>query len=275
MPNISSSVGRPERMLRLLAGVRLARVGLHLAYGMATVGVIYPWARRPLRLWLKRRWSRQLLDILGLRLEGDARHWPASGLVVANHISWLDIFVLNAMAPSAFVSKAEVRGWPGIGWLCERTETVFLPRGSRSAARVAGALISQRLAAGWRVAVFPEGTTGNGSSLLPFHGALFQAAVATGSAVQPVALRYRDDRGQRSEAPVYCGDTSLVQSLYRIAATSGLRARVETLPALSAAGQDRRALAAAARGAIGAALGLISEEDDSAASTVELSLAPA
>lgn len=238
----------------MIAAIRLARVGLHLGYGMATAALAYPLVDRERRLRLKQRWSRQLLGMLGVRLQADAAALPAPALLVANHVSWLDIFIINAVAPAAFVCKAEVRGWPGIGWLCERTETLFMPRGSRSAAKQAGEIVAARLRAGWRVAVFPEGTTTDGGRLLPFRPALLQGAIDAGCAVQPLALRYLDGVGRATTAAAYCGDTTLLASLRRIAATPRLEVRLDVLPALDGHDAERRALAANAETAIRGAL---------------------
>ncbi|MDT3736690.1 MAG: lysophospholipid acyltransferase family protein [Denitratisoma sp.] len=234
--------------------LRLARVGLHLGYGLATAALVYPAIGRPARLKLKQRWSRQLLGMLGVRLSIDAAMPASPALLVANHVSWLDIYVINALAPAAFVCKAEVRDWPLIGWLCERTETVFMPRGSRSAAKQAGEIVALRLRQGWRVGVFPEGTTTDGSGLLPFHAALLQGAIDADCLVQPLALRYLDERGQATAAAAYCGDTTLLQSLCRIAALPCLEVRLDVLPPLDGRGAERRRLAAQAEMAIGRAL---------------------
>ncbi len=238
----------------VIAAWRLARVGLHLGCGMATAALVYPLVGRPARLRLMQRWSRQLLGMLGVRVRTAAALPPGPALLVANHVSWLDIFVINALAPAAFVCKAEVRGWPLIGWLCERTETVFMPRGSRSGAKRAGETVAQRLRQGWRVAVFPEGTTSDGSGLLPFRAALLQGAVDADGRVQPLALSYLDESGQASSAAAYCGDTTLLQSLRRIASMPGLQARLEVLPPLDGRGAGRRALASQAEAVIGQAL---------------------
>ena len=229
----------------MIVAFRLARVGLHLGGGLVTAALLYPLIGRPLRLRLKRRWSLQLLDMLGVRLRADAGLPPGPALLVSNHISWLDIFVINALAPAAFVCKAEVREWPCIGWLCQRTETVFMPRGSRRAARQASDLVAERLRQGWQVAVFPEGTTTDGSEVLTFHGALLQGAVDAGVPVRPLALRYADENGRRSAAAAYCGETSLLESLRRIASARHLDARIEVLPPLDGREADRRRLAAA------------------------------
>lgn len=251
----------------MIATLRLARVGLHLGYGLVTAALVYPHIGRPRQLWLKQRWSRQLLGMLGVRLQASAAIPASPSLLVANHISWLDIYVINALAPAAFVCKAEVRDWPFIGWLCERTETVFMPRGSRSAARQTSEIIASRLQQGWLVAVFPEGTTSDGREVLTFHGALLQGAVDAGCRVQPLALRYTNADGRPASAPAYCGDTTLLQSLRSIAAAAPLCARIDTLQPLDARNADRRRLAAAAWQAI--RLSLRGEQADYAEQDVQ------
>jgi 1-acyl-sn-glycerol-3-phosphate acyltransferase len=123
-------------------------VGLHLCWGAATVAVAYPWIEPRLRRALKQRWSRQLLEILGIKLCVRGTAVVPAGLLVANHVSWLDIFVINALTPAAFVSKDDVRHWPLIGWLCTHTETIFLERGSRTAAQRTLTTMVDRLHAG-------------------------------------------------------------------------------------------------------------------------------
>ena len=148
------------------------------------------------RLLLKQTWSAAILDALGIELEADLTHAVPGALLVANHISWVDIFVINAALPSAFVSKEEVRRWPVIGWLAAKNDTVFLRRGSRGHARIINDQIAGILAQGKHVAVFPEGTTSDGRCLLHFHAALLQPALAAGRPVLPVA---RTDQGQVEE----------------------------------------------------------------------------
>jgi 1-acyl-sn-glycerol-3-phosphate acyltransferase len=164
--------------------------------------------------------------------------------------------VLNAARPMAFVSKSEVRDWPLIGWLAARTDTVFLRRGSRGHAKIVNAEIDALLTAGKDVAIFPEGTTTDGTHLLGFHGALLQPAVETGRPIQPVALTYETPDGQRSLAPAYVGETSLIECFGAILACQEIVARLRPTPALSTAEKNRRELAHAARGAIALKLGL-------------------
>src|SRR5690606_26195244 len=113
----------------------------------------------------------------------------------------------------AFVSKDDVRKWPLIGWLCARTDTVFLERGSRVAAQRARENLVEALHRGKRVALFPEGTTTRGDTVLPFHSALLQAAIDAGTPVTPVVLRYRSGDGSPSIAPAYVDDISLIGCL--------------------------------------------------------------
>lgn len=252
-----SSSGKSETMLREIRTVfRLARVGIHLLWGAATIMTVFPWLAARHQRALKRRWSRQLLEMLGVRVQfGGGRAALPPGLVICNHISWLDIFVINALAPTAFVSKAEVKDWPLIGWLCRHTETIFLERGSRAAAQRTRQVVSDKLRAGVRVAAFPEGTTTRGDHVLPFHTALFQSAIDANVPVIPLALRYTDRQGNPSHAPAYDGDTTMWQCLRAIADSGGLTADLRVLEPLVATDADRRALAARCRGLIAWHLG--------------------
>lgn len=236
---------------------RLLRLALHLGRGMLTVALVYPWIDDARRLALKQRWSRQLANRLGVTIKVGADNTASEapqGFLVANHISFLDIFVINALAPAAFVAKDDVRNWPLLGWLSQRTETIFLERGSRRAAQAAREHLVEQLRAGRLVAVFPEGTTSDGHAVLPFHAALFQSAIDAGVPVTPVVLRYADASGRRSHAADYVGDTSLVACLWSIAGAGSLTAHVELLPALSSSDINRRHLAAHAHRLISHAL---------------------
>jgi 1-acyl-sn-glycerol-3-phosphate acyltransferase len=237
---------------------RLLRVALHVLQGCATVALVYPWLSDPHRLALKKRWSRQLLAMLGVRLRYQgALQADASlpcGLIVANHISFLDIFVVNAIAPAAFVSKDDVRSWPLVGWLSQHTDTLFLERGSRSAAQRARENLVNHLRRGKRVALFPEGTTTRGDTVLPFHSALLQSAIDAGATVTPVVLRYLAIDGSHSTAPAYVDDISLLECLRAIADEKRIYAEVMAHAPLSTAEIDRRQLSAHAHRMIAHAL---------------------
>ena len=217
---------------------------------------VFPVCGDAARLRLKARAARRIIDALGIKLEADLSHAVPGALIVANHISWVDIFVINAALPSAFVAKEEVRHWPLIGWLAEKNDTVFLRRGSHGHARIINREIAEILDRGNHVAVFPEGTTTDGTYLLHFHAALIQPALAVGRPVLPLAISYWEADGSRSLAPGYVGDVSLMQCTLAIAGCRRLVARVTTCPVLGLAGEDRRQVAVVARETIGAGAGL-------------------
>ncbi|MBS1198984.1 MAG: lyso-ornithine lipid acyltransferase [Proteobacteria bacterium] len=235
----------------LVRALRLLRVGLLILSGVATAVFLYPLLNEKARARRKQRWSQVLLDILGVRVEADLGHVIPGSLIVANHISWLDIFVIGAVLPAAFVSKAEVRNWPILGWLAAINETIFLRRCSHGHARLINAEIGEKLLAGKHVVVFPEGTTTDGLRLLSFHGALLQPALTAGRPVVPLALSYWEADGERSLVPRYDGDISFGECLNSILSRRCLRARLQSLPVLGVAGEDRRTVAKAAQAAIG------------------------
>lgn len=224
--------------------------------GALVVLLVFPWCGIPRRLALKAAWARALLGTFGMVLEADLTHARPGALLVANHISWIDIYVINAALPAAFVSKEEVRHWPLIGWLAARNDTIFLRRGSRGHARIINQEIATILSEGRHVAVFPEGTTTDGTHLLHFHAALIQPALVAGQAVLPIGISYWEPDGTRSLAPRYDGAISLGQCARAILGRRRLIARLVTTPVRGLNGEDRRQVAAEAREAIAFAAGL-------------------
>jgi len=162
---------------------------------------------------------------------------------------------VHAVVPEArFVSKADVRTWPLVSRLVDAAGTLYLEREKkRDALRVVHA-VAEALAARQVVAIFPEGTTSTGHGLLPFHANLLQAAIATGTPVQPLALRFADSTHPVSEAVEFVGATSLLTSLWRTSCGDGIRVRLRFLPPRPSAGVDRRALAGLLREDIAGAL---------------------
>jgi 1-acyl-sn-glycerol-3-phosphate acyltransferase len=239
---------------------RLVRCVVHGLHGVAIVLLVFPWLDAAGRQARIRWWSVKMLGAIGvaLRVEGLA---PERGcLLVVNHVSWLDIMAVHAVAPGArFVSKSDVKGWPLLSRLVDSAGTLYLERQrKRDALRVVHAM-ADALRAGDTVAIFPEGTTSTGHGLLPFHANLLQAAIATATPVQPAALRYADAGGAVSEAVEFVGRTTLLQSLWRTAGGEGVTATLSFLPPRPSAGLERRAFAVQLRADIGTALGLDAE----------------
>ena len=232
----------------LLAGLRLARLSVHLLHGMAVMALRFPSLNEAGRQARIGWWSAGVLRAMGvgLHITGTAR--PGATLLLVNHVSWLDIAALHAAVPHArFVSKADVLRWPLLGWLIRGAGTLFIERErKRDALRVVHAM-ADALRAGQTVAVFPEGTTGEGAELLPFHANLLQAAIATATPIQPVVLRFADPTHRFSPAVAYVGDTTLLQSLWRVATARGLEVHVTLLLPEGSAHADRRLLAESLR----------------------------
>ncbi len=242
-------------LLRLL---RLARLVLHLVRGLAIAWLLYPKLSETEQNAQKRRWSRTLLSILSVSVrEQDApKKLPERCMLALNHISWLDIFVIDATFPATFVAKSEVRNWPVVGWLCTLVGTLYIERGKRSAAVRAREMVAAELERGALVAVCPEGITTFGRSLEPFHAALFQPALDAEAMLQPVALRYLDAAGRPTDAAAYVGETSLLESIWSIVSTDHMVAELKLLAPISVHGETRRSLAERTEAAIAAALGV-------------------
>jgi 1-acyl-sn-glycerol-3-phosphate acyltransferase len=173
---------------------------------------------------------------------------------VANHVSWLDIFVLNSIHPVRFVAKAELARWPVVGKMLRRVGTLFVERARKRDARRVNHGASEALARGDVVAVFPEGTTSDGTDVLPFKSSLLQPIVDANGHVQPVAIRYRESSGEISVLPAYVGNLTLLASLWRITSARSLMVDLHAPPMLPAETFHRRDLARAAESAIRAAL---------------------
>ena len=229
----------------LAAAWRLLRIAVHVLRGAWLIRRRLPQLDSAQRYKQIQAWAREFIALLAIKLEAPelpAQHGPV--LLVANHISFIDIVVLLATSPCRLVSKADVHHWPLIGPMAAAMGTVFIERESRRDAMRVVHHMAEALQQGAVLAVFPEGTTGDGSELLPFHGNLLQAAIATDTPVQPLAIRYEDcDSGARSQATAYIGDDSLLDTLWRTVRTPGLRVRLGVGVAHKAAGRDRRAWA--------------------------------
>lgn len=242
--------------------VRVIRVMLHLITALWTCAVIFPFADSAGRAWRIRHWSGQLLAMCRLTVQVDRRAGHDAGqaaLAVSNHVSWLDIFVINAMQPTRFVAKSDIRDWPLIGWLCATAGTVFIARGRmRDVRRIFENLVAS-LRAGDHVAFFPEGTTASQGEILPFHANLFEAAIDAGVPIQPYALRYLDAQGGLHPNVDFVGDMSFAESMLAILRGDEIVAQLIVLPLLDSHGAHRRELAQAAHDAISVALGYAPE----------------
>lgn len=235
-------------MRQLKALWRISRVILHVLAGAWRIRTGFPKLTQPQRDAEVQAWAQAMLARLAIKLVVNGTP-PANGpvLLAANHISWLDIVVIHAARHCRFISKADVQHWPVVGTLATGAGTLYIERESRRDAMRVVHHMAERLSAGEVLAVFPEGTTGDGTYVLPFHANLLQAAIAVHAPIQPIALQFLDAQDQQSFAPCYIGDDTLLGSLWRTLCSDGIQAVVSFGAPQTADGRDRRTWAAAVR----------------------------
>jgi 1-acyl-sn-glycerol-3-phosphate acyltransferase len=237
----------PARLLRYV------RVAAHVVGGLSTTVFVFPWIGTPKKQVLIRKWSQQLLRMLNVELRVLWRHdggLPGNVLIVANHISWLDIFVLDALQPARFIAKAELKQWPVAGRLAINVGTLFIERERRRDTHTVNRHTVDALTRGDIVAVFPEGTTSDGRGLLKFHSSLLQPIVDARGHVQPVAIRYRTPADEYSDAPAFVGELTMMQSFWRVTGERSFVAELHLMAPLPVDARHRRELSSEAAEAI-------------------------
>ncbi|MFN3785403.1 MAG: lysophospholipid acyltransferase family protein [Thiothrix sp.] len=228
---------------------RLLRLASHILNGVLLTillgGLLRMSFDTPLYQRVTQWWLRQIPRILGVRVNVYGEPAATPVLMVANHISWLDIALLGGYSQPRFLSKQEVRTWPVVGWLAATSGTLFITRGKAGAAAQAAATIGEALQAGRTVLLFPEGTTTTGNDVRTFHARLLAPALDAGIAVQPVALRYPQEDGLTHPLIPYVDRQSLWDNLQGILGEPCFSAEIHFLPVLQTAGTDRKTVAAA------------------------------
>ena len=232
--------------------VKLLRGIWHVLLGWFTIYFRFPQLSPQQREARVQVWASQLLRIWDIELE--VRGKPVllgPALLVCNHISWLDIVVIHATRHCRFVSKSELREWPLIGTLATGAGTLYIERENRKDALRMVKEMAGALKDGDVLAVFPEGTTGDGFDLLPFHANLIQSAIDGDAPIQPLALQYLDARsGEISMAARFVGDDTLVGSIWSTLNSRGLKAVVNFGEMEMSNGQSRRDWALTLRGKV-------------------------
>ena len=247
------------RVLRYLVRAPLLLLHLLVLLPIAMFVVSLPWARRGehghrVDHRVIRWWSAGLVRVFGFRLRRIGEPLRGAVLFVANHVSWIDIVVLHSQRMMGFVAKREIEGWPVVGWMAGRAETIFHQRGSSES--LGGVLheMLARLRSGRSVGVFPEGRTRDGREVGPFHARIFLAAVEAGVRVQPVALRY-GDRGDAQATVAFRPGENFVSNFFRLLGEPARTAEVHFLAPIGTADTaGRRRIAELARERIVAAM---------------------
>ncbi|MEH0819497.1 MULTISPECIES: lysophospholipid acyltransferase family protein [unclassified Micromonospora] len=252
VPGQVPAVPVARRAARLLGVLGMLLVGA----GLAGLLPVLPAASRATAL---RAWARATARALGVRLEVRGRPPRRRALLVANHVSWLDVLAVLTVAPARMLAKREVRSWPLVGVLARAGGALFVDRARPRELPATVARIARALRAGDPVAVFPEGTTWCGTATAGdcrpgrgFRPAVFQAAIDAGAPVVPLRVGYRcAATGEATTAAAFLGDDTLWRSVRRVLAARDLVVTVRVAAALHPApGADRRALARAAESAV-------------------------
>jgi 1-acyl-sn-glycerol-3-phosphate acyltransferase len=220
-----------------------------LTYG-GLLALIYPSVPVNLQKRIMHRWSVELLVVLHVRIRvtGDIKLGGITqGLIIANHISWLDVFVMSSVLPMRFVAKSEVRSWPFIGWLCARADTIFIERNKRSDTIRTNIQAVEHLQKGNCMAIFPEGTTSDGKQIGHFHASLLQPAIDSQTPIYPVGIHYHDSTNKPNYDAAYIGEMTFVESMWKILSSRDLHVRLTTAPPLATQAANRRVLALEAR----------------------------
>lgn len=236
--------------------IKILRLFSLVLTGVGTALFLYQRMDRTARNRQLMAWAGSLMRILKIELRVGGAPPVGGAVLVANHISWLDIHVLHSLLPARFISKAEVQDWPLLGRLAKAAGTLFITREKKSDAIRVNQEMAAELRAGECLAFFPEGTTSDGQELRTFFPSLFQPAVEAGCPVAPASIRYLNLQGGPCLEAAYHGDLTLLASFWRIAKLRGLVVEVTFLPALESRGQHRRELAKQAEATIRSALGM-------------------
>lgn len=259
-----TSVSEPWLASPARGFVARCRQGLRVAGLVAATAVCYPatyLGAGLLRRWPHRRaawqrgvfgaWSRSLLRIFGIRLAVLGPPPRPPFLLVANHLSWVDILVLGATTGATFVARADIEGWPLAGPVCQAVDTIFIDRASKRDLLRVAALVEARLAADAGVVLFAEGTTSRGDRILPFKPALLEVAAQSDAAVHYATLAYRTPSGEppASQAVCWWGDAPFAPHALRLLALPRVDARLTFGPA-PIRDADRKRLAARLREAM-------------------------
>ncbi|MBU3575762.1 1-acyl-sn-glycerol-3-phosphate acyltransferase [Polynucleobacter sp. UK-Mo-2m-Kol15] len=230
---MKNSSDKPQSMMtpKVLRIWIWVQIWVHVLCGICTLSFIIPFLNRENKDKKIQAWSKRLLGIFNIELEVlDARLLGSTPhLIASNHISWLDIHVINAFKPIRFVAKSEVASWPIFGWMATQLGTVFIRRDSARHARLVVAHMADVLKT-QSICIFPEGTSTNGSTVLPFKPNLFESAIVAQTPVCPIAIQYISKiTGVMSESPAFVGDMGLLESMSKVIKDRSLLAKITIL----------------------------------------------
>lgn len=216
--------------------IRLVLLILLIIAGLFLTGLIFPLISQSRRESIVKAWSKLLILVLGVKVRIDGAPIQDSAvMLVANHVSWIDIFILNSCRTTAFVAKKEIKDWPIVGRLVAQAGTIFVDRSSRTAMRGVNKELDVRYAKGMCTGLFPEGTTSDGLGVKSFFGGLLDAPLKAQVPIQPVAILLYF-KGERSGYPSFIGDETLVHNIWVLLSNFGVSVNVRYLEPLTQLG---------------------------------------
>lgn len=242
---------------QLVAIFRLCALVVHILIGLLLGLVLFRFISWDARTNMIRIWSRLLLMVIGVKLSVDhpPAKMPMRGMLVGNHSSWMDIFVANSVQAARFLAKSDIKKWPVLGTLVTSAGTLYVERGNRHSINATNKQISESAHKGELIGLYPEGTTTDGTHLLPFKSNLFEPAIDNEMLLYPIGISYKKN-GQYTALAAYAGDTSLMRSFWDLTSSFGVTAHVNygvMIPAAQYA--NRQELAHAAQDAVARLLG--------------------
>ncbi len=227
----------------LTRAYRIARTIVHTVTGLIVASSVLPWLSDARKRGIIKWWCGGLLRALHIRVNTFGVLPPANTqgvMFVANHVSWADIHALNSLVPLRFVAKSDIREWPVFGYLVAKANTLFIDRSKKQQAGRIVETVSNSLKAGDNLCYFPEGTTSDGTHMLPFKSSVLQAAINANTQIWPVAIRYVNADGSINTEMAYEGDTSLIESMWRIISQKNSVVELYFLEPIQSVGYNRR-----------------------------------
>jgi 1-acyl-sn-glycerol-3-phosphate acyltransferase len=236
---------------------RIVCIVIHIFAGIAITALVLPFANKEMRLAITRWWCKRLLKCFNIKVITYGKLPDASTvstMFVGNHISWMDIHSINSIIPLRFIAKIEVESWPVFGYLVSKSGTLFINRSIRKDATRIIDITTDSLLEGDNVCLFPEGTTTDGSHMLPFKSSIVQAAINANANIWPVAIYYPMANGEPNTHMAYAGETTMAESMSRILNQKNPIVQLHFLTPISCQGHNRQSATKAAFEAITAKL---------------------
>ncbi len=238
---------------------RVIRIAIHTLLGIVISALVLPLTHKKNRLGITYWWCKALLRCFNIKVITYGKLPDASTtstMFIANHISWADIHSINSVIPLRFIAKIEVKSWPVFGYLVSKSGTLFINRTIRKDAARIVEITAESLLAGDNVCLFPEGTTTEGTHILPFKSSIIQAAINTNATIWPVAIYYPTLDGRPNTQMAYAGETTMAESMSQILNIKNPVIQLHFLTPISCEGHNRQTASQAAFDAISAKLTL-------------------